>query len=646
MSFMSRSNRLHAAAHWFNGCLLILLLWIAGRRLGKVFPEFGALNSDAYWTYLPNARKLLEAPWTFLTSDPASYHVAPLGYIWPAIWGSDQQLTQLANCALFLACIVLIWSFVRRIGGTLAAAVACSILVGHPDIADHAAQVLTESLFLFGFSLSLFAIGQTIAQPERRRWLALMSLGLTITLLTRPVLQYMLLLALAVCIYLSLCGQLKRPARAITVALAMSLVLPAAVIVKNGVSFKVWSIGTGVGSGLFYGLSPHRNGAEPVYSNFSYDADVIPYVVDPSTKGHPLTKKSDAINQAVAMEVVKQTLWRDNAKFLASKLSMWLFTSTPELYINPTLRWIRLSEWMVITCCLGMFLLRNRRLGTIALPGEALSIKQKKLFFVTMLLGVLTMAVQLSPVLYNTRYASYFIEPWLMVLTGWSVGYLLLGTWWQGNRIWRYPVIVTALVLLVSAAHALTQHAVRREIWEIDARRPGPTAILLPATHFTLLHADGMQQTGEGSWEITSIPATFRIAVHGGHIPTHEQVRDAMWRMRFAIQVQDSKPSSQCAKALLSVAPHQQQEGWYEPPPLIFLRTDGQEHDYMIAANRASRPSEGGEVSLTFHCPIGSRLIWHGIELRRSTLTEAGIDFLRNGTPIHPYLSSPLTKSP
>lgn len=332
---------------WIDALLLLLLIWLTGKRLAKVFPALGALNGDAYWAYLPSANKLLLHPWAFLTTDPTSYHVAPLAYIWPAIWGADQLSIQFANCALFLISVFLFWSFVRRAGGSVAAFVAGALLVEHPDIHDHAAQVLTEAPYFFGFSLALFAIGRAMANPtSHRRWLGIMAMGLTITLLTRPVLQYMLLLALGISLTAHLLGTATKGSRAITVALAISLVLPAAFIVKNGVYFGVWGIASGSGTALFYDMSPYRNGAEPVYSNFSYDADVIPHLVDQAESESALSKRSNELNQATALEVIRQTGLKDSITFLGSKLGMWLLTSTPELYINPKLRWIRLSEWL------------------------------------------------------------------------------------------------------------------------------------------------------------------------------------------------------------------------------------------------------------------------------------------------------------
>ena len=91
------------------------ILLAATNQLIRFFPPPGApLNGDAQWTYLPNARAWLKAPWDFLTHSPDSYHVAPLGYLWAAVWGANAPRIQLANCVLFLACVLLIWRCATR----------------------------------------------------------------------------------------------------------------------------------------------------------------------------------------------------------------------------------------------------------------------------------------------------------------------------------------------------------------------------------------------------------------------------------------------------------------------------------------------------------------------------------------------------
>lgn len=640
-----------APSAWVTGALLSLVLWMASKRLMRFYPPLDTeLNSDAFWTYLPSARKLLDTPWFFLTSDPQSYHVPPLTYIWPAILGADRASIQIANGVLFLLGVLLLWAFVRRLGGTLAAFISTALLVFHPDIASYAPQVLTEAPYFFGLTLAMYAALRAWTDPDARtRWLVVLVVALDITLLTRPVLQYMLLLCVTALIGWMLMirhrpARERQGARAWLWALILSLVVPMGFIVKNGVCFDVWALGTGSGSGLYYGLSPFKNGSDPTFSNFTFDADIAPRAVAPETGGQPLDSRSDAINRMVAMEIVKQTKLSDNLGFFGLKLKGWLFTSTPELFLNKKLKTLRTFEWLAI----GLFLVAVtlQRLGghSTRLPGSHTTTRQKLITFSLILLAVLAMAIQLTPILYNTRYASYFMEPWLLALTGLSVAYWVQGNFWpQSPRlhigmVWR----VLTVLALIYLAHAVTAHAVRRDTWRLDPYRPGPTSLVVPSSRFGEPESNGMQSTGAGTWKLTSEPATLNISMDTSSQPVQwSSIRDAVWRIRFAITPPKDKTRSRCKRVRVSVEPHADEINWYSPPARVDAMLTGAATTYMLAGNGKLRPTtDVARITLTFHCPVDTTLQWHGMELRQITMGEAARNFMLHGIPINPYLHS------
>ncbi|ARU06025.1 hypothetical protein CCO03_16330 [Comamonas serinivorans] len=629
---------------------LSIVLWVAVQRLIPAFAPQGQLNSDAQWSYLPSARELLANPWAFLTTNPSSYHVAPLGYVWPAVWQADQLAIQFANCGLFFLSIGLLWLLMQKLGGVLAAFITTGLLVIHPGVVENIPQVLTEAPYLFGMVLALFGAVHALIYPSRRtRWLAVMALGLCLTLLTRPVFQYLMLATclLAIGSWLSkVKGIAPRSAKHLAIALLAASVLPLGVVLKNGVYFDVWSISTGSGTGLYYGTSPYRQGAEPVYSNFSYDADEIPRQHIPDLGGNPLDHRSDAINRMLAIELIKSTAPSDNLRFFGHKLHMWLLTATPELYINFKLRWLRWVEWLSVGALLVLSAVRWWRVrktisGAITLPGtQQLSVRQKMGVVVALLALCLTMAVQLTPVLYNTRYASYFMEPWLMMLAGLSVAYIVCGRSLPALLTWVSTLGKLALIgLIVWVAYALTQHAVRREVWEMDPQRPGPTAVVIPADHLREVHTEGLQWTDQ-AWQVVATPATLHINLPLTSELNH--VKDAMWRMQFALYPPGGASPASCDKATLVVEPHEADINAYTPPAQVFTRPDGHMHVHMVSANGRLRPKGKAQMVLTFHCPIGTRLDWEGLELRRSALSEAVQRFLHEGVPIDPYLHTPL----
>lgn len=411
------------------------LTWMmvaAIKRMIRWFPEPDALpNGDAFWTYLPNARHFAANPWTFLTQVEDSIYVAPLGYIWPALWGADPARIQLANCCLFLLSILLMWRLATRLGGPLAGMVSTALLVFYPDLISYIPQVLTEPPYLFSMLLFFTAtVEYTLAASHRRTWLAIMALGLTMTLLLRPVLQIFALLTL-IFVVLGICFSRRSPAgalkgwgllinRSVALALIAALLIPASTLVKNGLGFQFWGLSTGAGSGLYYGTSPFKMGIEPVYGGYGYDAGIIPGVSVPSTNGHPLKPLADAALSRAAVSVIQNTSLEDNLHFYVFKLKAWLFYGEEELRIQPVMRTVRSFEWLAIMLAFFTVVIqgfvrsdRDSRLWRIRpdLMPDADGLGKRRMALCALLLMLtLAMSVQLSPVLYNVRYNTFFME--------------------------------------------------------------------------------------------------------------------------------------------------------------------------------------------------------------------------------------------
>ena len=652
---------------YFSALWLAFVLTAATKRLIRFFPPPDAqVNGDAYWTYLPNARRLLEHSWSFLTTDPSSYYVAPLGYMWAALWGADPARIQLANCVLFLISILLMWRCATLLGGLLAGVVATALLAYFPMLASIVSQVLTESLFLFGLMLCMTgAIEYTLGNRRPRTMLGLFSIGLAITLLSRPVLQLFALGGLVVALaFTILATRSAYPPQGITArfaqrinhrlcaALLAALMLPAAVVVKNGLCFGVWGMGTGAGSGLYYGLNPYKMGLEPVYSGFKYDAGITPLTAAPETKGHPLTREADNINARVAVDIAKNTSIRDNAVFFAGKLKAWLFYSTPELHMDPKLRRLRTFEWISIVLAalaLAIRAIRNPTQAQQQLPvtkGTKGTSDEKLVVLSLLLLMVLGMALQLTPVLYNTRYNIFFLEPWLMLLCGVSTAVLLqiptrpIHTGTSAAYLWWLkwvPQKILIVLLLAVLPLALTRHAVRNENWSMDPYRPGPVQMLLDRDAMGPMRAINAMPLQEGKWRLQANPATLIIPLRvpdPASLAPHK-VMDAIWRLRFAIAAPETPRA--CRKAALQLSNGHPPEGWYRPETTLPLQLDGAPHTYAFHGNDNLRPAGDGELRVSFSCPPGTVVTWNGAELLRSTLPEAARSLIQHGVPIDPY---------
>jgi hypothetical protein len=653
-------------------CLTFILL-VTTKRLIRLFhPPEAELNSDAFWTYLPNARSFLGHPWTYLTTEPSSLYVAPLGYIWPALWGANPALTQLANCVLFLLSIVLMWRLTTRLGGLIAGLSATILLTTHPDVLSYIPQVLTESLYLFGFLLFVTASTEYLLAPQRQfAWLTLASLGLSITLLSRPVLQLFTLAAFflvgSVIIFRHLRQDVfpKRGKNSLIfrystlIALSAALALPAATLIKNGIYFQFWGISSGAGAGIYYGVSPFKMGIEPLYGGFEYDAGIIPFTADPSTQAHPLKPRSDAILRQTAIEIVKNTSLADNLKFFTFKLKAWLFFSPEELRMQPKLRKLRTIEWLSIFLALTMiggagFLKTSTGRWQWSINKNLLPNDDGKgtirigIYFFLLFLA-LGMAAQLTPVLYNIRYNLFSLDPLLMPLCGISLGILLNHTRKShillcGSRNfasrtihalrWSAPRLIV-LAILTYIPSALTKYSIRHSTWSIDPLRPGPTEIVLDNSLFQEPSAEGATKYAENSWITTSNRSSLRLPIVFEKSNVNLNFMDGIWRIKIAVNspIHDRK----CHAVEVKLSMPAKETAYYAPKPAIHVPLNGEMNLHAIRGNGGLRPTGSGDLLLTFQCPAGTAIQWGGAQLLRVTMPESARELIKNGAPINPY---------
>ncbi|RRD58142.1 acyltransferase [Comamonadaceae bacterium OH2545_COT-014] len=646
--------------HWlrflFSAAWLAWMLTTALQQVIHFFPAPDAeLNGDAYWTYLPNARKFLANPWEFLTTDMASLHVAPLSYLWPAMWGADPVMTQIANSVLYLLSIVLMWHLATRLGGLVAGMVATALLTHFPDLASYVPQVLTEPPYMFGLLLFLTGLAEYLLAPRwRTAWLFAATAGLAITLLVRPVWQIYTLLALAVLVGLLALYRFKPQwrldhgavvNRQTVLALALALALPALVVVKNGVSFSYWGISTGAGSGLFYGLSPFKMGIEPVYGGFTYDAGVVSDMAAPASKGSPLHIQADQAQSRVAFGIIQATTWQDNLAFFWFKLKAWLFYGAEDLVFQSKLHRFRLFEWLAIlggAICLahGHWVLR-RKAGSpaaVAPAGKHLQNARQTGLALFILLMALGMAAQLVPVLYNTRYSTFLMDLLLMPLAGMGAALMAsaladrLGPGWRA--VLQIPVALLVVSLLLAAAKAATQSAVRHASWSMDPARPGPTTLVLGRDHMGTASMSHARRTADGAWVLSGeAPSTLSVPFTLTEEP--QQFQNAIWRFKLAMS--PPRPDRQCKKIHVALDVPSPEIGWYIPRPIFHAQPDGQPHLYAMRGNGSLRPAASGRLHLVFHCPAGTIVHWHGAQLLRSTMAEAARSLVLEGIPIQPY---------
>ncbi|RYH61134.1 MAG: hypothetical protein EON54_10445 [Alcaligenaceae bacterium] len=676
MSILRELNLQKAARKkMLTGVWLVFVSIVAIFGLRKIYMQsIGMRNGDAEWIYLPAGRKLLDDPINFITTDILSYSVAPLGYVWSAIWGVNEIAIKLANCALFLICIYLLWRIALRLGGVLAAMAATLVWATTHTLLHAIPQVLTEAMYMFGFLLFIFGLVEAIVSSDPKiRWFTAASLGLTITLLSRPVLQYLIcgvlvLMFIGYCLWrggiISNVGSHTRIIfRRALYALLLALVLPILVIVKNGVYFNSWSIGTGAGAGLYYGVHPLHMGEEPFYTNFQYDVGHTASTIDPTTQGN-LEIQADRWQKQIAVHLISQTSVIDNIRFFASKARSWLLYSPVERHFDSDWRAKRQAMViLVIAASLVLGLSALIRGGGAALaafgqisddgirghensdPSDSHSRAKGMLFcYVALIFLTLGMIAQFLPILYNARYNGAFLDP-LFVILG-SVSLALLAThirWpavtkeadWRVRWSWRKAAgQLLFLALLIVIHKAAGDWALRHERLVLDPYRLGPVAVVLDASAFGKAEAIGMNYSDNNEWvnmeRMSEIAVPFSIPVNTQL--GKEKIYEAVWRVNF--RVRDGIPST-CRDVAVS---YSHPENTSSPlPTRIFLDRSAEMRAYAFSAGSSLRPQGSGKLIFKFNCPVGTRVMWGGGEFLRSTIAESSRDLIRNGIPFSPY---------
>lgn len=547
----------------------------------RIYPRMrDGLHPDAEYVYLPAARALLDQGWAFFATT-ASYRVAPLGYVWPAIWGADPLWIRGANLLLWVGCILATWRCANLVGGLRAGLVAIALLALHPELIKYFPTELTEPIFLFGLFGWLWTLAEwLIGQNESCTLRASSAAFLTLTLLSRPVLQ--LLIPLGLVASLIVAWRWRRNARPIwrTAArlsgqmawiLATALVLPFALTIKNGLFFGLWGLGTGAGTGLYLGVHPLFQGTEPAFLGLAYDINDLVLKVT----GNPdhLILAADRVASSAAWMQVRSLSFSEGFAFFTRKLWWWMAHHPESLAAHGNaLRTIRLFEWLVLAACSihmawvwrhkGWTTFRHRLptpyvASTKTASSPVLAGRQLVMWLFLAGIGGLVLA-QLLPILYNSRYSSALLDPWLLLLTGFSTAYFLQpyrlvrgrrpSRWHLAlvgrnpatcERVNLWPGVITLPALFVIAA--LCFNTIRRyEVVAIDNDHIGAHRARLVLSDHAGLSASGMARQSDGQWRMTESPAVLALSVSAEEVASlRQQLRySALWEVHMTVQSQ------------------------------------------------------------------------------------------------------------
>ncbi len=626
--------------HWLWLIWPALACYIGIQHMDE-FMHLG-VSFDAKHIYLPAAERFLREGWSFFKT-PDSYRVVPLAYLWPALWQVDTEWIRWANCGLWIACVLFLWDSARQLGGERAGAIAMILWATNPEIYRYFPTELTEPVFVFGLLCWTWAMVRLFKAPGPG-CIAAAAVGLAITLLSRPVLQLVapLILVVALVVWLRARHQpLREPtaasARAIAISVALGLLLPLSLVIKNGLVFGLWGLGTGSGTGLYLGTHPLFQGTEPAFLGFDYDNNLIAHLTANETDH--LSLGADRAARAIGIWQLQAMPLGDAVQFLSRKLWWWLahHPVTIPMY-GGTLRKLRLFELASVLLALivmARVAWTGGRAAVLArLPqgtGSGAARMAAALFFFAMWGALLT---QLLPILYNSRYSTGLLDPWLVMLAACSLAWLLAPlTASLGRHNWSLQTqgssvlgVLSVPLILLLLTNSVYNYAKRHEVVRIDRPSESQRVFTLPADRIT---TQSLTPAGEHRWVTQDAVGVLSLDLSEQNLASLVQAHpdNAMWRLDLAI----ARPRGKCKP--LEVA-YQRADGHIlESYPLV-IPADGKTHASYIHGNRSLRPQEAGRLRLVFKCPAGTSITWSGTAFLASTHYLAAVQHAK--TPIAP----------
>ena len=596
---------------------------------------------DGQYTYLPAARDFLQQGWGFLLTQP-SCRVAPLGYLWPALWGADPTLIRIANMGLWAGCVWFLWRACCLVGGWRAGLVAMVLMV-LSDLTLYFPSEMTEPVYLFGVFGLIHALARLVAGQDRT--LGAVTQGavmLTLTLLSRPILELIAPAALLACLIALAWWAVVRPkdqrgdwpatVSRVALSLGLGLLLPLAVVVMNGLASGFWGLRTGAGLSLYLGTHPLFQGTEPAFLGFDFDDNALLYA---------MTGNEDAISMVGGPVARAAALWQiqnmpvtDAIAFFGRKLWWWLAEHPAEMQRSHSpLRQLRLFDLATIVVAAlwaGWGWRRLRRPATAARSYAAALVSGPapgQWAFAGLLLGMFVLLTgQLLPVFYNSRYGVTMLDPWLIPLTAFCVALLTDPVQLRGGgrknqpdiaaAAPRYRSILTAgasFVVIVAITTVTYSLARRFEHTVVEPRHIGAVTAHVRITDTARVHATGMSQRSERQWVIMEPSAALLVDLDQSDVEGigKLQIGNALWDTEIALGSTGTQ-QKQCGNAEVAyqTAAGTVLQPAYKLPLLLPLTADGQFHHLVTHANTQLRPKEAGSLRIVLNCPVGTLVEW------------------------------------
>ena len=580
-SSASRSDSFH-----YFWLLLIILAY-----LYKAFRSIDVpIAPDAAMVYLPFAKMLREQGFLFLM-HPKSIIVPPISYLWPALLGGNVTVIQYANIIAGIFMVLLTYDIGRQLHTRLAGLIAAFLFATSPFLISWIPTALSEPpFFLFTF-IWLWGIGGII---KGKTWaIPVSGIALSLSILTRSIWFYPSILFLAFALYFVFFTLTSRKTISdLALALALGLILPVIIIIKNIVFFGLPAIDSGSGGALFYGANLMTNGFEPPLLGLAYESGFNDF--------HSIIGNRE--HASVALQFLKERSLLELGNWYLTKVS-----------------WVTLFTTLEAPTKLSLF-----RVFELAMAGSSIwyGIKQKKIFILLIGFGLALQILQTAFVLYNIRYSTDNLELLLIPLA--AVGITLSLN--LGNEIienverngvnksifytYKYGLISAAIVAILSV---------------ILYFRAVPTVNLPPNIPVEILFDGTRAIAGKHSvlldeHDLTSL---YKVELDVPMQVLPLNAGNAIWDIKMTVF---PVVAGRCNKASVNFKLTSTALYAKKSEEKFRLYDDGIIHRYLIGASNVNSklfPIKSGKLILKFDCPTGSKIVVNNISLMAPHFIES-----------------------
>lgn len=575
-----------------NLAILLLLAAAIAVNINSVLPYFSnAILPDAQNTYLPYAHALLTDKLAFF-GDARSLRVAPMSYIYPALFGANPEAIKIGNTVL--SCMIVLIMF--RLGSLLhsrpAGIAAAFLYAASPILAEFKPVILSEPPFIFFTALWLMSVAEIV--HGRKTFVPLAGIACGLMILTRGTYIYFLYVTLVITLFMSWKGSMQQTGQQLFAAHLLALLFPLLIIVKNWIVFGYPGLATGVGAALYFGSHPLTDGYDAPYFLLGYDISGVTQGLD------YLSIEGDSLLKGVAILMLKQQTFPHILAIYFQKTFAFMFIT--KAFLPDTawhLRSLRIFE--VILAVPGLLSLRSHLMRWFL--GGAL---------------VYQILVHM-PMLYNHRYSVGAIEIPLILLA--AIGFTHLLTGWKHHQprpILRLISISISIVAAIAAGelHRRYSQSLMPDILSV----PHLKVYQWPKNELATLTGSGMIALGNGAYRNTERQWSLDIPIPELALSKHEEY----YVYSINMTAQTNRFAQNCG--LGAIYFRAVNEPFIESKSIYFrIISNGESHYYHVSATYGLSPifpTKAGFLRLAGNCPENSRIQLDNIVLSLSRVAQ------------------------